>query len=74
MLTVQISRNGHALWVHDARELEDGVYVGIVATQGVPGFPFGSAIAFVDFKGHTEVYDIKQDGVSVLKPTSKMVN
>lgn len=62
---VKISRNGHCFLVDAPRELEPGVFVGRVASEGVPGFPLGSVIAFVDFKGNSEVSFIYEDGVEV---------
>ena len=71
---VQISRNGHAFWVSDVRELEEGIFVAKVANHGVPFFPFGSVIAFVDFKGHTEVKDIVIDNLQSRVPANLKAN
>lgn len=49
---VKIRRNGHAFWVKNMRVVEArgsvGVYLAEVANDGVPFFPIGSAVAFLE--------------------------
>lgn len=53
----KISRNGHAFWVRDVRQLEPNVFVGHVDNEiGDDRFPLGSVVAFVD----AEVVDVKK--------------
>jgi hypothetical protein len=45
----KIARNGEAFWISNVREIEPGIYAGLVANDLTDSrCPFGAVIAFVD--------------------------